>query len=145
MPRGGLRRRFPRISAARRQRDALGTIPREQAGGILAWRVALRVGKLFTRYKVTNFHTIDVRRTKAGFKGWKIDRKIEFLDEFQHVINETLLGGVAAFIGREDYAYYCGLTWPKGTRKDFGIWDPVPCVPVADHRHRRSPRSREQA
>jgi hypothetical protein len=82
-----------------------------------------RVGKLFTRYKVTNFHTIDVRRTKADFKGWKIDRKIEFLDEFQHVINETLLGGVAAFIRREDYAYYCGLTWPKGTRKDseYGI------------------------
>ncbi len=34
-----------------------------------------------------------------------------------------MLGGVAAFIRREDYDYYCGLTWPKGTRKDseYGI------------------------
>jgi len=60
---------------------------------------------------------------QADFKGWSVDKKIEFLDEFQHIINETLLGGVAAFIRREDYDYYCGLTWPKGTRKDseYGI------------------------
>ena len=82
-----------------------------------------RVGKLFDRYKVGTFHTIDVRRTKADFKGWPVDRKIEFLDEFQHIINETMLGGVAAFIHREDYDYYSGLAWPKGTRKDseYGI------------------------
>jgi hypothetical protein len=82
-----------------------------------------RVGKLFARYKVGTFHTIDVRRTKADFKGWSVDRKIEFLDEFQHIINETMLGGVAAFIHRDDYDYYSGLTWPKGTRKDseYGI------------------------
>jgi hypothetical protein len=34
-----------------------------------------------------------------------------------------MLSGVAAFIRREVYAYYCGLSWPKGTRKDseYGI------------------------
>jgi hypothetical protein len=82
-----------------------------------------RVKKLFARYKVGAYHTIDVRRTKADFKGWSVDRKIEFLDEFQHIINETLLGGVTAFIRREDYDYYSGLAWPKGTRRDseYGI------------------------
>jgi hypothetical protein len=82
-----------------------------------------RVKKLFARYKVSAYHTVDVRRTKADFKGWTVDRKIEFLDEFQYIINETMLGGVAAFIKREDYDYYGGLTWPKGTRKDseYGI------------------------
>lgn len=82
-----------------------------------------RVTKLFARYRISAYHTIDVRRTKADFKGWPVDRKIEFLDEFQHIINETLQGGVAAFIKREDYDYYCGLTWPKGTRQDseYGI------------------------
>lgn len=77
-----------------------------------------RIRKLFTRFKVSAYHTVDIRRTKADFKGWSVDRKIEFLDEFQHITNETMLSGVAAFIRRDDYAYYCGLSWPKGTRKD---------------------------
>jgi hypothetical protein len=49
---------------------------------------------------------------------WKVDRKIEFLDEFQHIINETLESGVAAFLRDDDYQYYCGLPWPKRTRRD---------------------------
>jgi hypothetical protein len=77
-----------------------------------------RIGKLFYRFRVNVFHTIDVRRSDADFKGWKVDRKIQFLDEFQHVINETLETGVAAFISNEDYAYYRGLNWPKGSRRD---------------------------
>lgn len=82
-----------------------------------------RVRKLFTRFKVSAYHTVDIRRTKADFKGWSVDRKIEFLYEFQHITNETMLSGVAAFIRRDDYAYYCRLSWPKGTRKDseYGI------------------------
>ncbi len=93
-------------------------------GDAREWRkFEKRVKKLFARYRISAYHTIDVRRTKANFKDWKVDRKIEFLDEFQHIINETLLGGVAAFIRREDYEYYCGLEWPKGTRRDseYGI------------------------
>src|ERR1019366_3490776 len=35
---GGRRRRFPRIGAPRRQRDAVGAVPGEEGGGLLAWR-----------------------------------------------------------------------------------------------------------
>jgi hypothetical protein len=83
-----------------------------------------RTNKLFARYRVKVFHAVDVRRTKNDFAGWTVDRKIEFLDEFHHhIINETLEGGVAAFISQADYDYYCGLNWPKGTRLDskYGI------------------------
>lgn len=77
-----------------------------------------RASKLFTRFRVDVFHTIDVRRTDKDFERWPIDRKIEFLDEFQHIINETLESGVASFIRRDDYEYYCKLFWPKKTRRD---------------------------
>jgi hypothetical protein len=82
-----------------------------------------RTGKLFARHRVKVFHAVDVRRTKSDFAGWSVDHKIEFLDEFYHVINETLESGVAAFISKADYDYYCGLNWPKGTRRDskYGI------------------------
>jgi hypothetical protein len=53
-----------------------------------------------------------------GVEGWKVDRKIEFLDEFQHIINDVLQGGVATFITEDDYQYYCGLNWPKKSRED---------------------------
>jgi hypothetical protein len=33
-----------------------------------------RSGKLFKRYRVDIFHTIDVRRGDADFKGWTVDR-----------------------------------------------------------------------
>ncbi len=77
-----------------------------------------RAGKLFKRYGVKVFHAIDVRRGHGDFKGWTVDRKIEFLDEFQHIINETLESGVVAFIRDDDYKYYSGLYWPKRTRRD---------------------------
>ena len=77
-----------------------------------------RAGKLFKRFQVDVFHTIDVRRSDKDFAGWSVDRKVEFLDEFQHVINETLESGVAAFLRHEDYRYYYGLNWPKKARRD---------------------------
>ena len=55
-----------------------------------------RSGKLFKRNRVGIFHTIGVRRGDEDFAGWKVDRKLEFLDEFQHIVNETLLGGVSS-------------------------------------------------
>jgi len=88
-------------------------------GDTRQWRkFEKRASKLFKRYRVDVFHTIDVRRTDKDFKGWKVDRKIEFLDEFQHIINETLESGVASFISDNDYQYYLGLSWPKKTRRD---------------------------
>jgi hypothetical protein len=77
-----------------------------------------RVGKLFKRYHVDVFHAIDVRRGHKDFEGWTVDRKIEFYDEFQHIINETLESGVVSFIRDDDYKYYLGLNWPKRTRWD---------------------------
>ena len=77
-----------------------------------------RASKLFKRFHVDVFHTIDVRRTDKDFEGWSVDRKIEFLDEFQHIINETLEHGVSAVLREDDYDYYLGLPWPKKVRKD---------------------------
>ena len=82
-----------------------------------------RAGKLFKRFRVDVFHTIDVRRSDKDFAGWSVDRKVEFLDEFQHVINETLESAVASFIRAKDYQYYCGLQRPKRARREskYGI------------------------
>jgi hypothetical protein len=67
-------------------------------GDARQWRkFEKRVTKLFKRFRVDVFHTIDVRRSDKDFDGWTVDRKIEFLDEFQHVINDTLESGVAFF------------------------------------------------
>jgi Protein of unknown function (DUF3800) len=77
-----------------------------------------RTARLFKRYDVNVFHAIDVRRGHGDFKGWTVDRKIEFLDEFQHVINDTLENGAAAFIRDDDYKYYRGLVWPPKARPD---------------------------
>jgi hypothetical protein len=77
-----------------------------------------RATKLFKRFGVDVFHTIDVRRTDKDFGGWSVNRKIDFLDEFQHIINETAAFGAAAFIAAEDYAYYRALVWPRKARPD---------------------------
>jgi hypothetical protein len=77
-----------------------------------------RAAKLFARYGVNVFHAIDVRRGHGDFKGWSVDRKLEFLDDFQHIINETLESGVAAFIRDDDYQYYLDLNWPRKARWD---------------------------
>jgi len=92
-------------------------------GGFVAdarqWRkYEKRAGRLFARYRVQVYHAIDVRRGDGDFKGWTVDRKIKFLDEFQHVINDTLQSGVVAFVRDDDYKYYAGLDWPKKVRSD---------------------------
>jgi len=81
-------------------------------------RFEKRAGKLFNRFRVDIFHTIDVKRTDKDFEGWSVDRKIEFLDEFHHIINETTERGYAAILPEKDYQYYLSLPWPKKARKD---------------------------
>jgi hypothetical protein len=93
-------------------------------GDARQWRkFEKRASKLFGRYHVDIFHTIDVRRGDADFEGWSVDRKLKFLDELQHIANDTLLGGVTSVIRKEDYEYYSGLDWPAKTRRDskYGI------------------------
>lgn len=82
-----------------------------------------RTKKLFRRYGVNIFHTIDVRRTDDDFEGWQVDKKIEFLDNFQHIVNETLEAGFASILRRDDYEWYTKLPWPDGVRKDsaYGV------------------------
>jgi hypothetical protein len=88
-------------------------------GNARQWRkYEKRTERLFRSYSVEVFHAIDVRHGHGDFKGWTVDRKIEFLDEFQHVINDILENGVCAFIRDEDYKYYRDLYWPKQTRPD---------------------------
>jgi hypothetical protein len=88
-------------------------------GDARQWRkFEKRAGKLFGRFRVDIFHAIDVRRSDKDFAGWSVDRKIEFFDEFQHIINETLQRGFASILRNDDYEYYASLPWPKGARKD---------------------------
>jgi hypothetical protein len=88
-------------------------------GDARQWRkFEKRATKLFQRFRVDVFHSIDVKRTDKDFAGWTVNRKIEFLDEFQHIVNETLERGFASILRSTDYDYYANLPWPKGTRKD---------------------------
>jgi hypothetical protein len=77
-----------------------------------------RTAKPFKRFGVKVYHAIDVRYGYKDFEGWTVDRKIDFFDEFQHILNETLVGAVASFIRDEDYKYYQALNWPNRTRPD---------------------------
>jgi hypothetical protein len=77
-----------------------------------------RAGKLFRRFGVDVFHSIDVRRSDKDFSGWTVDRKIEFMDEFHHIINETVERGFSSILRNDDYDYYVNREWPRGARKD---------------------------
>ena len=59
-------------------------------GDARQWRkFEKRTAKLFKRFHVDVFHTIDVRRSDKDFAGWTVDRKIEFLDELHHIAAVT--------------------------------------------------------
>ena len=105
--------------------DESGTHGGEVAlmGGFMSdarqWRkFEKRTGKLFRRFKVDVFHNTDLRRGDGAFQGWKVDRKIELLDELAHIANETVMNGFVSILKYEDYKFYENLPWPKGTRKD---------------------------
>jgi hypothetical protein len=88
-------------------------------GDARQWRkFEKRASKLFDRFRVDIFHFTDLRDSDDDFRGWTVDRKIEFIDEFHHVINGTLQCGFAAVLRNEDYEYYLGLPWPRKARKD---------------------------
>ena len=99
-------------------------------GDARQWRkFEKRTSKLFKRFGVDVFHTIDVRRTDKDFRDWKVDRKIDFLDEFHHIINETLERGFASILRNDDYNYYANLSWPKKAQKTSQIWSSFPRFP----------------
>jgi Protein of unknown function (DUF3800) len=88
-------------------------------GDARQWRkFEKRASKLFSRFGVNVFHCIDVKRSDRDFRGWSVDRKIAFLDEFHHIINETVEFGFASVLREEDYSYYLSLPWPNKARRD---------------------------
>ena len=78
-----------------------------------------RVTEMFAKFNVRQFHLVDLRHNDKDFAGWSTDRRIEFVDELQHIANETLEAGVTAFLSEENYQkHYCALDWPRRARKD---------------------------
>jgi len=78
-----------------------------------------RTLKLFRRYGVTVFHTIDLKRGDGDFRGWSVDKKIEFLDELAHIKNETMEFGYAVVLKHADYQeFYANRERPKKVVKD---------------------------
>jgi len=88
-------------------------------GDARQWRkFEKRTTKLFKRYRVDIYHSIDLKRTDKDFRGWAVDRKIEFIDEFNHIVNETLERGFVSILKNEDWNYYKSLDWPRKARRD---------------------------
>jgi len=83
-----------------------------------------RAAKLFRRYGVNVFHAIDLRRGDKDFRGWSVDNKITFMDEFQHIGNETLEVGFCSILRQDDYAaFYANKARAKKVIQDskYGI------------------------
>jgi hypothetical protein len=89
-------------------------------GDARQWRnFEKRARKLFSRFHVDIFHTIDVKRSDRDFKGWTVDKKIEFLDEFAFLSHDALEIGFVAILREEDYKqYYASKERPKKARPD---------------------------
>jgi hypothetical protein len=73
-----------------------------------------RTIKLFRRYGVKIFHTIDLKRGDGDFRGWSVDKKIAFLDDLAHIKNETMEFGYAVVLKHADYQeFYANRERPK--------------------------------
>jgi len=82
-----------------------------------------RTAKLFRRYRVDVFHAIDVKRGDGCFKGWPVDRKLSFMDEFG-AINNDLEFGFVSILKTADYdAFYAKKQRPKKVIQDpkYGV------------------------
>jgi hypothetical protein len=94
-------------------------------GEVRQWRkFEKRVGKLFRRYGVTVYHSIDLKRGDGDFRGWSVDKKIEFLDELAHIKNETLAFSCAVHMKKSDYvSFYANKDRPKRVIRDtqYGV------------------------
>lgn len=76
-------------------------------GDARQWRnFEKRARKLFARYRVDIFHSIDVKRSDKDFKGWTVDKKIKFLDELAFLCHDALESGFVSIISKDDYAKY---------------------------------------
>ena len=83
-----------------------------------------RISKLFRRYHVDVFHAIEIKRSDKDFRGWSVNKKIDFVDEFSHIVNETTEIGFSAVIRDDDYRkFYLERTRPKKVIADtkYGV------------------------
>lgn len=78
-----------------------------------------RAGALFREHGVRIFHAKEFHDSDGDFAGWKVDKKIDFLDDFGHIANETLAAGVTSLIKMSEYkeVYACPPK-PKKLRLD---------------------------
>jgi hypothetical protein len=82
-----------------------------------------RTEKLFRRYHVNVFHAIGVKRGDPPFKGWSVDKKLSFMDDFG-VINNDLEFGFTAILRASDYEqFYAKKDRPKKVIQDtkYGV------------------------
>lgn len=82
-----------------------------------------RTARLFRRYRVNVFHAIDVKRGDGPFKGWSVDKKLSFMDDFA-VINNDLEFGFTAILRASDYEqFYARKDRPKKVIQDtkYGV------------------------
>lgn len=83
-----------------------------------------RAGKCVRRYGVDVCHAIDIKRGHNDFEGWSVDRKISFIDDMQHIVNETLELGYAVILKNADYeSFYAKQDRPKKVIRDskYGV------------------------
>jgi hypothetical protein len=101
-------------------KDAPLTVMAGYVGDEQQWQdFNVHVGELFAEFGVRQFHLVDLRHSEKDFAGWSIHKKIQLTDELQHIANETLESGVAAFLREETYQkHYRSLDWPRKAQRD---------------------------
>jgi hypothetical protein len=83
-----------------------------------------RAAKCLSRYRVNICHAIDLKRGDNDFRGWSVDKKLAFIDDLQHIMNETLECGHLVVLKSDDYdIFYGNRERPKKVIRDtkYGV------------------------
>jgi len=106
---------------------------------------------LFDEYGFKVFHAKEWRDSDGEFKGWKVNKKIRFLDEFGHIANEELEAGFNAVLKISDYKkFYANSERPKKLQFDtaYGVCFRAILMHAADfaalHRSKDWPARKER-
>lgn len=94
-------------------------------GNVKQWhKFEKKTQRLFDRNEVKVFHAKEWNGSKGDFKGWKVDRKIKFMDNLAAIINSNLESGCSAILNISDYKkYYDNEEKPKKLPRDsaYGV------------------------
>ena len=78
--------------------------------------------KLFDRFHVDIFHTIDVKRSDKDFKGLTTE-EIKFLDEFAFLSQDALERGFVCVLKKDDYIeHYANKPQPKRSHGNLSMY-----------------------